>query len=359
MPTTERAGRPTLAAVARQAGVSSPTVSKVVNGRGDVSPDTRAKVLAALEEAGYRSPVQRRTTTAARTVVEVVFDAMKSAYNVEILQGVLEGADAAGVEVMLSVTSLMTLPHSSPEQRAQRMVDEGRAGLIVVTSAFSSAQLGAFRRRRIPVVVIDPLNPPPTDVVSVGATNWAGGKAATEHLLELGHRRIAYVGGPEAAECNQARLHGYMAALMAQGLNFEPDYVLMGNFRTAHGVAGLKALLALEEPPTAVFAGSDSIAMGVLAEARRNGLSVPEDLSVVGFDGTYQAEESIPALTSVTQPLQEMGRAALRALLRQVNGEALDSQRVELATQLVERESTAAPRPQEGPRPSTGTTDSV
>lgn len=349
MPAATGRSKPTLAAIAERTGVSAPTVSKVINGREDVAPETRAKILAALDAAGYRSPLQRRATAARTTIVELVFDSMTSAYNVEILNGVLEGAGTQNAEVMISVTSAMPQPHASPEHRAQRMVDEGRAGLIVVTSAFSSEQLSAFRRRQIPVVVIDPLNPPPSDVVSVGATNWAGGKAAAEHLLELGHRRIAYVGGPEAAECNQARLHGYMAALMAQGLDVEPGYVQMGSFRTAHGTAGLKSLLALDRPPTAVFAGSDSIAIGVLAEARRNGLSVPEDLSVVGFDGTYQAEESIPPLTSVSQPLHEMGRAALRSLLRQLRGEVLDSHRVELATQLVVRESTAAPRPKEGP----------
>ncbi|MCA4134781.1 LacI family DNA-binding transcriptional regulator [Arthrobacter sp. M4] len=334
--------KPTLAAIAEDTGVSAPTVSKVINGREDVAPETRAKVLAALDAAGYRSPLQRRVTAARSTVVELVFDSMTSAYNVEILNGVLEGAGTQGAEVMISVTSVMPEPHMGPEQRAQRMVDEGRAGLIVVTSAFSSEQLSAFRRRQIPVVVIDPLNPPPSDVVSVGATNWAGGKAATEHLLGLGHQKIAYVGGPEAAECNQARLHGYMAALMAQGLDVKPGYVQMGSFRTAHGTEGLKRLLTLDERPTAVFAGSDSIAIGVLAEARRNGLNVPDDLSVVGFDSTYQAEESIPPLTSVAQPLHEMGRAALRSLLRQLNGEVLDSHRVELATQLIVRESTAA-----------------
>lgn len=340
---TVRPEKPTLAAVALRAGVSAPTVSKVVNGREDVSPDTRARVLAALEALGYQSPVQRRTTAPGQTVVEVVFDALNSAYAVEILNGVLEYAGTTDVEVVLSVTSQVTGAALSPERRAQRMVDAGRSGMIVVTSAFSAAQLHAFRRRKIPVAVIDPLNPPPADVVSVGATNWAGGKAATEHLLQLGHSRIGFLGGPEAAECNQARLHGYMAALMAKDVTVDPSYVLSGSFRSDHGARGLKALLSLAEPPTAIFAASDSIALGVLGEARRNGLRIPEDLSLVGFDGTYQAEESIPPLTSVAQPLQEMGRAALRAVLRQLHGEALDSQRVELATHLVVRESTAAP----------------
>jgi len=120
--------------------------------------------------------------------------------------------------------------------------------------------LSAFRRRHIPVVVIDPLNPPPSEVVSVGATNWAGGKEATEHLLGLGHRRIAYIGGPESAECNQARLHGYMAALMAGGVQIRPDYVMLDKFRPEHGIRSLKALMALPEPPPPSSRGVTALA---------------------------------------------------------------------------------------------------
>ncbi|MBT1003358.1 substrate-binding domain-containing protein [Paenarthrobacter sp. DKR-5] len=343
MTTVVRPPKPTLAAVARAAGVSAPTVSKVVNGRDDVAPGTRARVLAALEDAGYQSPVQRRNAAPATTVVDLVFDALDSAYTIEVLNGVLEFAAVSDVEVLVSVNRDQPASRLSPERRAQRMLEEGRSGMIVVTSAFSVPQLAAFRRRQIPVVVIDPLNPPAGDVVSVGATNWAGGKAATEHLLELGHRRIAYLGGPAAAECSQARQHGYMAALMARGIPVNPEYILPGSFRSEHGVRGLKALLELKERPTAIFAANDSIALGVLGEARRQGVRIPEELSLVGFDSTYQAEEAVPALTSVAQPLREMGRAALRSVLRELRGEVLDSHRVELATQLVVRESTAPP----------------
>jgi LacI family transcriptional regulator len=341
----ERA-KPTLATVARQAGVSAPTVSKVVNGREDVAPETRARILAVLEQAGYQSPLQRRSAADVGTVVEVVIDVLDSAYTIEVLNGILQFAASADVEILVSVTGAATSGRSSPERRAQRMLDEGRAGMIVVTSAFSEAQLHAFRRRQIPVVVIDPLNPPSADVVSVGATNWAGGKAATEHLLELGHRRIAYIGGIEKAECNQARLHGYMAALMARGVAVDPHYIISGGrFRRDSGVAGLQALLTLDQRPTAIFAGSDTIALGVLGEAGRHGIRVPEDISLIGFDGTNQGAESVPALSSVAQPLEEMGRAALRSLLRQARGEVLDSHRVELATHVIVRDSTAPPRP--------------
>jgi LacI family transcriptional regulator len=339
---TERP-KPTLATVAEQAGVSAPTVSKVVNGRDDVAPETRARVLAALEQAGYQSPLQRRTASEAGTVVEVVIDVLDSAYMIEVLNGILQFAAAVDVEILVSVTG-RAASMRSPERRAQRMLDEGRAGMIVVTSAFSEAQLQAFRRRKVPVVVIDPLNPPSADVVSVGATNWAGGKAATEYLLDLGHRRIAYIGGIEKAECNQARLHGYMAALMSRGVAVDPQYIVPGGkFRREGGVAGFQALLKLDKRPTAIFAGSDSIALGVLAEAGRHGIRVPDDLSLIGFDGTRQGEESIPSITSVAQPLEEMGRAALRSLLRQARGEVLDSHRVELATHLIVRDSTAPP----------------
>lgn len=202
----------------------------------------------------------------------------------EVLNGVLEYAAISDVEVLLNVTGMQGASTLSAEQRAQRIIDEARCGLIVVTSAF--AQLDAFQRRGFPVVVIDPLNPPPEDVVSVGTTNWAGGKAATSHLLDLGHRRIAYTGGPDTVECNQARLHGYLAALRGKGVPIDDCCILSGPFHSSHGAQGLKQLLQLKERPTAIFAASDSIALGVLAEARRQNMRIPEDMSLVGFDGT-------------------------------------------------------------------------
>ncbi|MGO4433073.1 LacI family DNA-binding transcriptional regulator, partial [Paenarthrobacter sp. RAF9] len=199
----------TLSAVAQEVGVSVPTVSKVVNGRADVAQGTRTRVLEALQRTGYKTPLQRKGKPVQRTV-EAVFDSLNSAYNMEILNGVMEQANVSGMEVVLSVTGLQAPPSLGPEERAQRMIDEGRSGMIVVTSAFGATQLEAFQRRQIPIVVIDPLNPPPSNLFSVGASNWAGGKAAAMHLLELGHRRIAFIGGPDTAECSQARLHGYM-----------------------------------------------------------------------------------------------------------------------------------------------------
>jgi len=130
---------------------------------------------------------------------------------------------------------------------------------------------------------------------------------------------------------------------MAHDIPAEPDYILAGEFRRGFGVRGTRELLALPQPPTAIFAGSDSTALGVLEEARNQGLRVPDDLSLVGFDGTDITEQSVPRLTSVAQPLKEMGRTALRSVLRLAAGETLDSPHVELATHLVVRDSTAPP----------------
>ncbi|AIX99652.1 Transcriptional regulator, LacI family [Arthrobacter sp. PAMC 25486] len=333
-----------LATVAALAGVSAPTVSKVINGRDDVAAGTRARVQEALDRLGYESPVQRRARSSGPAMVDLVIDGVNTHYSQEVLTGILDYAATAGVEVVLGNMTPGKLRSTNHEQWAQHMLERGRQGLVLVTSEVTDKQLDSFSRRNIPVVVIDPLNPPHSGIVSVGATNWAGGKVATEHLLALGHRRIAYLGGPEAAECSVARQHGYLAALMGHGVPARPDYMLAGEFYHQFGVRGTKQLMALAEPPTAIFAGSDTIALGVLEEARRQGLRIPEDLSLVGFDGTNLTEQTLPRLTSVAQPLKEMGRAALRSVLRLAGGEVLDSQHVELATELVVRDSTAAPK---------------
>jgi len=339
----EQRSKPVLATVAALAGVSAPTVSKVINGRDDVAAATRARVQAALDQLGYELPVQRRARSAGPAMVDLVIDGLGSHYSIEVLAGLLACAADSDVDVVVSNVTPAKLHRANHEEWAQRMVEAGRMGLILVTSQVTARQLESFQRRNIPVVVIDPLNPPRAGIVSVGATNFAGGKAAAEHLLGLGHSRIAFLGGPDAAECSVARLHGYLAALMGHGIASRPEYVLTGTFRQDFGVAGTRKLLALTERPTAIFAGNDVIALGVLDEARRQGLSVPGDLSLVGFDGTPLCEQTLPRLTSVAQPLRDMGRAALRSVMKLSRGEALDSAHVELATELVVRDSSAAP----------------
>jgi LacI family transcriptional regulator len=193
----------------------------------------------------------------------------------------------------------------------------------------------------LPVVHVDPANPLDDATVSVGSTNFSGGVQATRHLLELGHRRIAFAGGAPTFQPSAERLQGYLSALRAAGVAADETLVRARAHTFEAGVAMADDLLALPDPPTAVFAASDSIALGVLASAQRHGLRVPDDLSVVGFDDTSAAVSSAPALTTVRQPVVEMGRVALRTVLQLARGEAVDAHHVQLSTTLVVRESTA------------------
>lgn len=342
--------RATLATVAETAGVSLPTVSKVLNGRTDVAAETRTRVESALRELGY-VPQNGRRTIAPSQVVDVVFDDLVSPYTLEVLRGVTDAGAELGLDVVVGrmPTAEPGGPLNPEDQWAQRLKSNDRSGLIVVTSELSLAQVESFENAGLPLVVIDPLNLPRAEVTSVGATNWSGGISATEHLLSLGHRRIAFAGGPLEASCSQARLHGYRAALENAGLPYDPGLVRHGEFDHPDGLAMGDRLLALADPPTAVFAANDATALGILEAARRRGLRVPQDLSVVGFDDTMLARLATPPLTVIRQPLHDMGRVAVRTLLKLITGEPLDSHHVELATQLVVRESTGA-APDEGAR---------
>jgi LacI family transcriptional regulator len=342
---TGRRKRITLGMVATDSGVSLPTVSKVLNGRADVAPDTRARVEAALRRHNYVPQPSRRTGSADRTI-DLVFDDFISTYSLEILSGVTDAGAEAGVSVVVGRFPAATAGPLAPEDAwARRLIESERKGLIVVTSELTSSQLAAFDRVGVALVVIDPLNLPRADVVSIGATNWSGGLAATRHLTELGHRRIAFIGGPVAASCSQARLHGYRAALGDVGIATDPALIRHGSFSFEAGLRIGGELLDLDQPPTAVFAASDPTAVGVLAAARSRGVQVPHDLSVVGFDDSFATEWATPALTTVRQPLRDMGRVALRTLLRLIAAEPLDAHHVELATALVVRESTGPPSP--------------
>jgi LacI family transcriptional regulator len=277
--------------------------------------------------------------------VELVFDYGVHAYTAEVIQGVLDAA--VELDVTVTVSSGPRSPdepvREAPLAWARRLVAAGRRGVVAITGELTAAHLAALERAKVPVVVIDPLNPQLARLASVGATNFAGGLTAGRHLLDLGHRRIAYVGGTPTAACNQARLGGLRAALEAEGLALAPSYVTSGIFDYATGFAGGAAVLDLPLPPTAVFAGADEVALGVIEAARVRGLRVPQDLSVVGFDDTQLARMASPPLTTVRQPLSDMGGVALRTALRLAAGETIESHHVELATQLVVRGSTAAP----------------
>jgi DNA-binding LacI/PurR family transcriptional regulator len=218
------------------------------------------------------------------------------------------------------------------------VASRGAAGVILVVSELAREQIARLRARNIPFVVLDPAGEPAADVPSVGATNWNGGLAATRHLLELGHRRIGMIAGPPAMLCSRARVDGYRAAIETASHPVDPELVRWGDFHVESGYEQGRALLSLPEPPTAIFAGSDLQAFGVYEAARVLGLQVPARLSVVGFDDLPMARWAWPPLTTIRQPLTEMGATATRLVL----GGGVN-RRVELATSLVVRDSTARP----------------
>jgi LacI family transcriptional regulator len=340
-------GRATLATVAASAGVSVATVSKVLNGREDVAPATRALIESLLDEHDYvarRAESPGRGAAGTHATVELVFHGPLTAYCMEVLQGVLDAGKAAGVTVAVSAQARgERRPRARSATWAGELAAAGRQAVIAVVDELTAVELPALSRVGLPLVVIDPLNLPRAPVTSVGSTNFAGGLAATHHLLSLGHRRIAYIGGPATAACNQARMHGFRAAMEAAGVRIPKAYLRSGHFRYENGVDEGAVLLDLPQRPTAVFAGNDETAAGVIEAARARGLRVPEDLSVVGFDDTHVAQLASPPLTTVRQPLQEMGGVALRTAIRLAAGEKLESHHVELATTLVVRRSTAPP----------------
>jgi LacI family transcriptional regulator len=336
---------PTLAAVAASAGVSIATVSKVLNGRADVGPATRARVQTLLREYEYLGPGARSAgrTLAARPTVELVFHGRLSGYTMEILQGVLDAATEAGVAVAVSVRP-RELASGSVKQSAawvRSLAKAGRRAVIDVVDDVRQGDLAALTQAHLPLVAIDPLNLPQRQVPSVGATNFAGGVTATEHLLSLGHRRIAYIGAGATVVFSQARMHGYRAALETAQISVLSEYIRSGDLRYQGGMAGGTILLDLPQRPTAIVAATDEVAAGVVEAARIRALRVPEDLSIVGFDDTEVARLLSPPLTTVRQPLREIGRVALRTALRLAAGEKPDSHHVELATELVVRNSTA------------------
>ena len=323
--------RVTLAEIAAEAGVSLATMSKVLNGRTDVSATTRARLEEHLARHGYT----RRNATQRSEFVELVFHELEASWSMEVIEGVEDVAHAAGLSVVLTVSGDRHAPSAEWIDGVLRRRPAG------VFSDIAQRYRDKLRSRGIPFVIVDPAGDPSPDVPSVGSANWSGGLMATRHLIELGHRRIAAITGPEDMMCSLARVDGYRSAMNAAGLPIDPELIRFGDFHPGGGEAHGRELLALAEPPTAIFAGSDLQALGVIAAGSAAGLSVPEDLSVVGYDDIALSRWMSPQLTTVHQPLRRMGEEATRLALRLAEGSSIETLRMDLATHLVVRGSTA------------------
>jgi DNA-binding LacI/PurR family transcriptional regulator len=271
--------------------------------------------------------------------MELVFDELEHMWGVEIIRGVERVARENRLGVVLT--------EFGPERNTIRYwIDDTlarRPACVVTVAQLSEEQRNQLRARGIPCVVFDPTMELPDDVPFVGATNWAGGRSATRHLIGLGHRRIAMISGPDDVLCCRARLDGHRAALESAGLRVDPDLVVRTDLTQDGGHAAALKLLNRPEPPTAIFTGNDLQALGVYQAARAVGLRIPTDLSVVGFDDLPIAALIDPPLTTVHQPLAEMAVAATELALALGRGERTPQVGLELATTLTIRESTAPP----------------
>jgi len=332
---------PTIAEIARAVGVSVPTVSKVLNGRPDVAETTRTKVEAALAHHGYR----RRRAAApppGTGLIDLVFHRIGSPWATEIIQGVEDAAADRKVSVILTQLGGAYRP---PDAWVEATLARPPLGVLLVSSRLTDDQRMRLQRRSIPVVAIDTDGAPPADMPSIGSDNWGGGLSATRHLIALGHTRIAAVTGPEQLLASRARLDGFRTAHTEAGLTVDPDLVRSGNFYIEAGYRAGRDLLSLPpaDRPTAVFAGSDMQALGVVRAAQELGITVPHELSVVGYDDVPVAEWVSPALTTVDQQLATMGNLATTLLMDIVEGRATSTTRLNLTAELVVRESTAPP----------------
>ncbi|NEC63042.1 LacI family transcriptional regulator [Streptomyces sp. SID9727] len=352
MPPRPAGSRPTLSLVAKTAGTSVPTVSKVLRGGTDVSAETRAKVMEAVRAVGYtrragaKSEKGRDDSGGLSHVLDLVVTHFEGSWANLLIAGAGREAAAAGLDVVLTLAQ----PQGDWVSRLLRRRTLGVIGTLVDPA---SPQFGALFAAGVPVVLIDPMSTPPSGVASVGVANWEGGRMAGEHLLSLGHERMGVVAGHARHLFSRARVDGFRAAADTTTAGTATVSVAHGAWNRAKAATATHALLDGDPGITGIFACADSMALGVYDAVVARGLRIPEDISVIGFDDLPEAQYITPGLTTVRQPSTELGAAAVKLLIELSRGEdggARSPARMELATELVVRASTgpvreAAPSP--------------
>jgi LacI family transcriptional regulator len=339
--------RSTMAQIAMEAGVSTTTVSKVLNQLPGVGAQTRARIQRVIEQHDYvQNHAARHLRKGQSGLIDLVIMRLEGGYDLGIMHGIQEALEESGHRLVVFATN-----ENEATERLwlRRLLDQSTAGVLLLLPYERIGIAKALMAQNIPFVAIGDRNEPTTAFPTIGSTIWLGGYTATEFLISQGHRRIGIITGPLHLTTSRARLAGYREALERAGIPIDPALICEGNYLLGDGVKQTYALLDQPDPPTAIFAGNDAQAAGVYRVLYQRNIRIPDEMSVIGFDDvTYTAQMS-PPLTTIHQPLTEMGKMAANMLLRLIAGQQLDSNHVELSTSLVVRESCAAPR--NGPLP--------
>jgi len=326
----------TMSDVARAAGVSTATVSRVVNGHYGVSDRTLRRVRATIQELGYESSLVATSLRRSRTNVLGLVTHRFESYTAEVLKGVMSALQGSGYDLIIYANSDVygTDSHGWEQRHLNRLSGTLTDGCILVTP-WSKV------RSSTPVVAIDPVLE--STIPSVTADNLTGATAAVEYLIGLGHRRIGFIAGRSSLAAASSREQGYRQALARADIAVDPSLIGRGDFHPETAVPLARALLDSPDRPTAIFAASDGMALKVLDVARERGFSVPGDLSIVGFDNVPESALAHPALTTVDQSMYRLGYEAARLLSSLVTGGSEAPHQVLLPVRLVVRDSTAPP----------------
>lgn len=341
----ERRGQPTMADVAKLAGVSAMTVSRVMNGKGLVRESTRRKVAEAVAALHYTPNQEARNLAGSKPIrVGFLYSNPSAAYLSEFLVGLLTQSGLNNVQLFVEKCEA----GEQEAEHARRLIDNGLDGIILPPPLCDSeAIVGAIAGAGIPVVVVA-CGSPDARVGAVSIDDYEAAYHMTHHLIALGHQRIGFVVGHPNQTASSRRLDGYRAAVADKHADASKELVVQGMFTYRSGLDAAEQLLGLAERPTAIFASNDDMAAATVAVAHRLGLDVPGDLTVTGFDDTALATTIWPELTTVRQPIAEMAREAVQALVRRVRaqreGEDVAPERVRMEFELVRRQSDAAPR---------------
>ncbi|MFD0576515.1 LacI family DNA-binding transcriptional regulator [Dactylosporangium darangshiense] len=326
--------RITIRDVAATAGVSVATVSKVLNARYGVSAATSAHVQAVIRELGYEASLVAQSLRNHKTNVIGILVADLEPFSTELLKGAAKAIKGTGYELVVYSAGGRTSDHAGWEQRyLSRLSGTLVDGAVLVTPTVVEVDFGQA------VVAVDP-HTGPTGLPTVDSDNLAGARTGVRHLLDLGHRRIALIGGRPDLESAKLREQGY-CELRAAGIPVDPLLIQPGNYDADDSTAAARRLLESPDRPTALFAANDISAIAAIEVAVAMGLRVPEDLSVVGFDNVPEAALARPPLTTVEQPIHEMGHRAIDLLIQLMHGEQTHDTHIRLSTRLVVRQSTA------------------